>query len=230
MRFVSADSAAAMLDDNFKPILLVASVAVFVEAPYREAHIRLAEPVFRDAEEIQEVIVHEAELCLRLLEKVQADTVHLDATFGGVSVEELSPFNVANMRVSTKAKQRLIAMLPKLRKTAAEIQRRYGIDMLAIGKESIPVRIAELTAGAEAVLFAGSKAIEQEKSILLGLPTKCALHIAEDRVCLQSLISAEHDVRGYAQDAKDVLQGVFISEFPNPAARGFRALRIVPKT
>ena len=52
-------------------------------------------------------------------------------------------------------------------------QRLHGIDMLAIGKESVPVRIAELTAGAEAILFACQKVVLEKKPILLGLPLKC---------------------------------------------------------
>jgi hypothetical protein len=46
---------------------------------------------------------------------------------------------------------------PRLRKIAAEIKRLYDVDMLAVGKESVPVRIAELTAGAKAILFACKK-------------------------------------------------------------------------
>lgn len=41
MRVVSADSGAAILDDKFQPVYLVASVSVMVEPPYREASLRL---------------------------------------------------------------------------------------------------------------------------------------------------------------------------------------------
>ena len=47
MRVVSADSAAAILDAKFQPVYLVASVSVLVEPPYREAALRLAEPIFK---------------------------------------------------------------------------------------------------------------------------------------------------------------------------------------
>jgi hypothetical protein len=116
--------------------------------------------------------------------------------------------------------------LPKLRKIAGEIKRLHDIDMLAIGKESVPVRIAELTAGAEAILFACQKVLDENEPIMLGLPYMCQPIVHQDRVYLNSLIAAEHDVRGYAVDAENVLTKVKLLETLNPCARGFRAIRI----
>ena len=101
--------------------------------------------------------------------------------------------------------------------------------MLAIGKESVPVRVAELTAGAEAVLFACQRAVEQKESLLLGLPMMCQPRVLGDRVYLQSLIGAEHDVRGYSIDSGGILAKVNLVESLNPIARGFRALKITPQ-
>lgn len=229
MRIISADSAAAILDNKFTPVSLIASASVLVTPPYREAHTRVAEPIFREVENGFEVIVHEAELCLSLLEIVNADVVHLDTSLGGVSVEELSPVQLSNMKVSIKARQNLLRILPKLRKIAGEIRRRHGIEVLAIGKESIPVRIAELTAGSEAVLYACANVVEEKEPLLLGLPSKCQYRIADNKVYLNSLMEAEHDVRGYAEDATGSLSKVNMAEMLNPVARGFRALKITPK-
>jgi hypothetical protein len=229
VRVISADSAAAILNEKYQPTHLVASVAVLVEPPYREASVRVAEPIFREVYDDLEVIVHEAELCLGLLGKVSADVVHLDMTLGGVSVEELSPVELVNLRASRTGRQKILKILPRLRKVAGEIQRLYGIDMLAIGKESVPVRVAELTAGAEAVLFACQRAVEQKESLLLGLPMMCQPKVLGDRVYLQSLIGAEHDVRGYSIDSGGILAKVNLAESLNPIARGFRALKITPQ-
>lgn len=229
LRIVSADSAAAILDAKFKPIYLVASVSVLVEPPYREAHFRLAKPIFKEVADGYEVIVGEAALCKDLLCNVKADVVHLDVSLSAVPVEELSPVQLSNMRVSGRARQHLLRLLPRLRKIAGEIKRVYGLDVLAIGKESVPVRIAELTAGAEAVLFACAQALEEKEELLLGLPSRCQPIIADNRVYLYSLMAAEHDVHGYAEDATDILSKVNIVETLNPSARGFRALRIKPK-
>ena len=230
LRIVSADSAAAILDANFKPLYLVASTSVLVEPPYREAHSRMAKPIFKEVNDGYEVIVGEAELCRDLLSSVKADVVHLDVSLGAVSVEELSPVQLSNMRVSGRARQHLLRLLPRLRRIACEIKRAYGLDMLAIGKESVPVRVAELTAGAEAILFACTEALEEKEEVLLGLPSRCQPIIADGRVYLYSLMAAEHDVRGYAKDSAGVLSKVNIVETLNPSARGFRAIKIKPET
>lgn len=100
--------------------------------------------------------------------------------------------------------------------------------MLAIGKESVPVRIAELTAGSEAILFACKKTVDEGKPLVLGLPVMCQPRLHDNRVYLYSLIAAEHDVRSFAVDAEDILRKVKLTETLNPCARGFRALQIKP--
>ncbi len=229
MRIISADSAAAILDENFVPLQQIASVAVLVEPPYREAHKRIADPIFRPVDATYDIIVHEAELCLALLETVKADVVHLDTSLGGVAVEGLSPVELANLNLSNKARSNLLKILPKLRKVAGEVKRRHGLEVLAIGKESVAVRVAELTAGSEALVFAVAQTVESGEALLVGLPTRCEHHLADGKVYLQSLIEAEHDVRGYAADAEGNLQKVQLTETLNPVARGFRAVRIEPK-
>lgn len=229
LRIVSADSAAAILDAKFTPVSFVASASVLVNSPYREPRIRLAGPNFEEVANGYEVIVQEALLCRDLLDKVKADVVHLDMSLGAAPIQELSPVELSNMRISSRARQHILKLLPRLRKIAGDIKRAHGIEVLAIGKESVAVRIAELTAGAEAVLFACAKAEQEKKSLLLGLPTACQPRIVANRVYLYSLLPAEHDVRGYAMDTLDILNKVNIVEMLNPCARGFRALRIKPE-
>ena len=228
LRIISADSAAAILDQNFKPLYLVASVSVFVNPPYREPSFRLAEPIFKEVEAGFEVIIHEAELCRSLLDIMKADFVHLDMSLGGISIEELSPVELVNLRASRTGRTHILKILPRLRRIAGEIRRVHDIDMLAIGKESIAVRIAELTAGAEAILFACERAVDEKESALLGLPLMCQPRFSENRAYLQSLISNEHDVRGFSVDSIGVLTKVKLSETLNPIARGFRVIRIEP--
>jgi len=230
LRVVSADSAAAILDAKFNPLQIIASASVLVNPPYNEPSARLAEPIFKEAENGYAVIVHEAELCRDLLDTVEADVVHLDMSLNAISLEELSPVELANMKLSTKARQHVLKILPKLRTIAGEIRRKHGLEVLAIGKESVPVRIAELTAGAHAVAYACAKAIEDKMPVLLGLPTACQHRTVGNRVYLYSLMAAEHDVRGYAECEAELLGKVNIAETLNPCARGFRALKITPKT
>jgi hypothetical protein len=229
LKIIAADSSSAVLNDRFEPLSIVAAAAVLVEPPYREATACIAEPIFADAKYGQEVVVHEAELCRDLLGKVKADVVHLDMSLGATPLEELSPIEFTNMRISAKAKRHLLKILPKIRRTANEITQKYGIEVLAIGKESIPVRIAELTSGAHAILFTCEKALKEKQNVLLGLPSRCQPRLIENRVYLYSLMSAEHDIRGFAEGSKENLKKVNIMEMLNPVARGFRILKISPK-
>ncbi len=229
VKIVAADSSSAILDEKFEPSSIVAAAAVLVEPPYREPNTCIAEPIFADASKGHEVVVHEVELCRDLLGKVTADIVHLDMSLCAMPLEQLSPIEFTNMRISTRAKQHLLKILPKLRRVGAEITQKHGIEVLAIGKESIPVRIAELTSGAYAILYVCEKAMKENRPILLGLPSKCQPRIDEKGVCVYSLMAAEHDVRGFAEDSKKILKKVNITEILNPVARGFRALRISPK-
>ena len=229
LKIIAADSSSAVLNDRFEPLSIVAAAAVLVEPPYREATACIAEPIFADAKYGQEVVVHEAELCRDLLGTVKADVVHLDMSLGATPLEELSPIEFTNMRISAKAKRHLLKILPKIRRTANEITQKYGIEVLAIGKESIPVRIAELTSGAHAILFTCEKALKEKQNVLLGLPSRCQPRLIENRVYLYSLMSAEHDIRGFAEGSKENLKKVNIMEMLNPVARGFRILKISPK-
>jgi hypothetical protein len=137
-------------------------------------------------------------------------------------MEELSPIQLS--KISGKARGYILKILPKLRKTASDIQRVYGIEVLAIGKDSIPVRIAELTAGAYAVLYTAERAVNDKSTVRLGMPSKCCARKVEGGVVVHSLIPAEHDITGFAVDKEGILEKVTFREFPNPNARGFRAL------
>jgi len=230
MRVIAADSAAAILSESFEPLKIVAAAAVLVEAPYREACEQIGEPIFAEAENGHELIVHELELCQSLLRKCRADVVHLDMSLHATSIENLSAIQFSGMRISKKARSNLLKILPKIRKISGKITRNYEIQVLAIGKESVPVRIAELTAGAYSIIYAALKAVEEGKTLILGLPSKCSPKISEKGVSLHSLIPAEHDLRGFAEDEENVLSRIRVVEFLNPCARGFRALKLTPKT
>jgi len=230
LRVVAADSGAAILNDRFEPLQVVAAAAVLVEPPYRENSLYLAGPIFASVEKGYLLVVHELELCRELLKEAKADVVHLDMSLGGISLEELSVVGISKLRISSRAREQVLKILPKIRKIAADIKRVYGIEVLALGKESIPVRIAELTSGAHAILYAMEKAVKENARLRLGLPAKCQPKFLDDAVVLKSLMPAEQDVVGYAKDDKGVLGKVQTLEMLNPCARGFRLLEITPKT
>ncbi len=229
LRVVAADSGAAVLDDYFKPLLVVAATAVLVDPPYRRANFCIAEPIFSKVEEGPLLVIHELELCRNLLKEMEADVVHLDMSLGGLSLEELSAVQLSRMRISGRARRQVLKILPKIRKIASDIRRVHDIEVLALGKNSIPVRIAELTSGAHAVLYSAERAVKEAKKLKLGLPVKCQLNTFSGGVELHSLEPAEHEVAGCARDENDVMEKVVFSEMLNPRARGFRVLEIDPK-
>jgi len=229
LQVVAADSGAAVLNERFEPLQVVAASAVLVEPPYHGASSYLAEPIFANVEDGHTLVIHELELCIDLLKMVKADVVHLDMSLGSVSVGELSAVSLSQMRISSRARSHLLRILPKIRKLALEVKRVHNIEVLAIGKESIPVRIAELTTGAHAVLYGAEKAVKEGRLLRLGLPAKCQTKTTEDGVSVQSLMPAEHDVAGYAKDENKILEEVQLSEMPNPCVRGFRLLELTPK-
>jgi hypothetical protein len=228
MRIVAADSGAAILNDKFEPVKVVATASILAEPPYKSAQSVLAEPIFVDANSGYNLIVHELELCQQLLKTVQADVVHLDMSMRGIKLEELSAVSIAAMKKSRKVRGQILKILPKLRKTALCILRSYGIEVLAFGKESIPVRIAELTSGAHAIRYAAEKAVKDNDKLRLGLPTKCQPEFFKDKIGLQSLMPTENEVKGYAECSRDLLESVQITDMLNPCARGFKMLEIAP--
>ncbi len=230
MRIISADSSAAILNEKFEAQSIVAASSVLVSPPYREADEILAEPIFVDMEKSQEVILHEAELCRDLIARVGADVVYLDMSLNSISLEQLSPIEFSSMRISNKARRNLLKVLPRLRKIAGEIKQKHAVEVLAIGKESIPVRIAELTSGAHAILYACKNALDSNERVLLGLPSKCQARRSEEGIHLCSLITSEFDVGGYAEDRGEVLKKINMVEMLNPSARGFRILKITPRS
>jgi len=230
LRIIASDSGAAVLNERFEPLQVVAASAVLVEPPYYRASSYIAEPIFVNVQDGYALVIHELELCIDLLKKVKADVVHLDMSLGGVNVEELSAVSFSQMRISGRARGHLLKILPRIRKLAVEVKRVHDIEVLAIGKESVPVRIAELTCGAHAVLYGAERAVKEGKALRLGLPARCRTKTVENSVILESLLPAEHDVAGYAKDESRILEKVQLSEMPNPCARGFRLLEITPKT
>ncbi len=229
MRIVAADSGAAILNDTYEPLQVVAACAALVEHPFKQATTCIAEPIFVKVEYGYQLVVHELELCANLLKTSKADVVHLDISLGALNIEELSAVSLSQLRLSGKARGHLLKVMPKLRKLALDIKQAYNIDVSAIGKESIPVRIAELTSGAYAVLYSAEKAVSEAKIVRLGLPARCTVKTSSTGILLESLLPAEEDLKGFAGDENEALEKVELVEMPNPRARGFRLVEITPK-
>ena len=226
MRIIAADSGGALLNESFEPTHVVCTVAVLVEPPYKSPSAILAEPTFCPVEDGYSVLVKELELCRKLLEVYEADIIHFDLSFRSARLDALNVSDLAHL--PEKARLKLARILPKLKFLASELWASKGVPALAIGKDSIPVRIAELSCAAHSLLFSAEKAVEEGREIYLGLPTKCVVRYSSGFVIARSLIPGEHDILGLAEDRGGRLSSVEILDMPNPVARGFRVLMIKP--
>ena len=70
LKVVAADSGAAILNTRFEPLQIVVAATVLVEPPYREASQFLAEPIFASVEKGYALIIHELELCQKMLKDI----------------------------------------------------------------------------------------------------------------------------------------------------------------
>jgi hypothetical protein len=225
LRVIAADSSAAILTNQFAPVRVVALASCLVEPPYRFASASISKPIFAPPDG-HKLIVGELQFCRELIQKHPASVIHVDMSLGGVNLADFTLSDLQQMSISSRAKDSIRVILPELRKIALGIERDFDVEVLAMGKDSMPVRIAELTAGANAVIYTAKKVLDERKEMLLGLPFKCCANLYEGGVALRSLESAEHDAFGYAEDKDSVMANVSINEFNNPVSRGFRVLKI----
>ena len=230
MRIISADSGGALLNERFEPECVLCTVAVLVEEPYRAPSAFVAEPVFWPMKDSYSVLAKELELAKKLLLEHGADVIHLDLTLRGIRLDELSAVELSRYasRVPEEQRSHFSRVLHKLRFMASEIWAREGVPVICIGKESVPVRIAELCCAAHSLLFSAKRAVEGGSELLVGLPIKCEVRTSGRVITASSLMPAEHDLVGLAVDEDGVLEHVEVRDMPNPVARGFRALAIKP--
>jgi len=228
LKIVAADSGSAILDRDLRPQRLVTVSSIVVDSPYRIALAQISSPMMVEADR-HDLIVTELRMCRKLLESISADEVHIDMTLGGVSLSRLTFSDLREMSISSKAKHNIRQILPELRKLATQIEQAYKVEVLAIGKESIPVRIAELTAGAHSVIYASAEALRNRCTIFLGLPTLCTIAVDNGQITARSFQPGEHDVLGFATDKEGIMQKVQIGQFNNPIVRGFKILKIETK-
>ncbi|RLF12318.1 MAG: hypothetical protein DRJ98_00970 [Thermoprotei archaeon] len=224
LKVIAADSASALLDYSYRPTEILAIAAIVAEPPYLEPVYCEAYPLFRPVGD-RSVLLEEFKLCLKLLDTHRPDELHLDITAGSI---DLSTTNVeeALTFLSSKARKALGEVLPSL----VEELRRSGVKVscLLIGKESLPVRLAELTAGVYGVYYASLKALQENAEVRVGLPKASTLKVEGASMWLESLLPGEERVKGCAVSNID-LQGLSLIEHPNPVAAGFRVVAIRPR-
>ncbi|MEM2211874.1 MAG: DUF4152 family protein [Candidatus Nezhaarchaeales archaeon] len=228
MRIIAADSGSALLNSDFKAQLTLSTAAVVIDPPYTHPFAIREQQALKRIDD-RSVILDELKLCLELARQYRPDAVHVDVTLNSLDLASISAEELLKTIPSKLARRFMEPLAPYMVEVAREIRRTCGAPVLLVGKESVPVRVAELTAGAHGVLRGARKALNEGVKVLIGLPRACTSKVADGRLTLVSLLPAEEDVEGYAADEEGVLMRVQLREYVNPVASGFKMIEVNPK-
>ena len=226
MRIAAVDSACSELNEKFMPTNILSMAGIIVEHPYKEpSQVQIRDGDFALGD--PELMVKELKLCQEMLEMEKADYIHLDMSLGGINILELTEADLLfKIRISQSGREVLRSILPELQRIATEIQEQYQIPVLAIGKRSGPVRLAELHAAAYGLARAIEKAKESGETVCVGLPVETEAIVKGNSVTVTSLIPIEGKLHAEAPVAGDIR----IESFLNPVIRRFHALKLIPES
>jgi hypothetical protein len=226
MKIATVDSACSILNEGLMPMNILSMAGIVVDYPYEQpsqVQVRGEDYLVSDPN----LLVNELKLCQEMLEIEKADCVHLDLSLGGINLLDLTEEDLLfRIPMSYNGREVLRLILPDLQKTAKAIDEKYEIPVLAIGKRSGPVRLAELYATAYGVARAMEKAKESGETIYVGLPSGTTAAMDGDKVKIASQEPMEKNLSAEAP----VVAGVHTEAFLNPIVRKFQALKLIPDT
>jgi len=225
MRIATVDSACSVLDENFLPTNIIATVGIIVDHPYKEpAYIHNKSKDYSLTD--YAIIVNELKVCEEMLATQKADYVHLDMSLGGVNILDIKEEDILyKIPLSDTGRTIIRLILPELQNIAKSIKDKYQIPVLAIGKKSHPVRLAELYAAAYGVSKAIDKVRESRQTIFVGLPVRITAAITDGNVKIASQEPMEDTLCAEVP----IADGVSIEAFHNPIVRGFQTIKLTPE-
>ncbi|WP_456321452.1 DUF4152 family protein [Palaeococcus sp. (in: euryarchaeotes)] len=225
MRIVSADTGGALLDGEYEPIGLIATAAVLVEKPFRTASlsiVKYSNPFDYDTSG-RDAIKDETLLALKLAKKVKPDVIHLDSSLGGIPVRHLDDVTIDALRISDRGKAVWHDIGKELRPIVKRFWENTGIDVLAVGKSSVAVRVAEIYAGLYSTKWGIEYALK-EGAARIGLPKYMKVELKRGILRGESLDPREGGL--YGEIFPEVEEPVSIEVYPNPVARTFMVVEI----
>ncbi|GAB6102820.1 DUF4152 family protein [Thermococcus atlanticus] len=224
MRIVAADTGGALLDEEYNPVGLIATAAVLVKKPYRTATlsvVKYADPFNYDMSGRQ-AVREEAFLAVELARKVKPDVIHLDSTIGGIEVRKLDEPTIDALTITDRGKEVWKDLAKDLQPLAKKFWEETGIEIIAIGKSSVPVRIAEIYSGIYTAKWAVEYARENGKAIV-GLPRYMTVEIRPGKIHGESLDPREGGLFG---EIEAKTEGIGWELYPNPFVRRFMVLEV----
>ncbi|WP_461864373.1 DUF4152 family protein [Thermococcus sp.] len=224
MRIVASDTGGALLDGDYTPIGLIATAAVLVEKPYRTASmsiVKYSDPFSYDMSGRQ-AVKDEALLAMKLARKTKPDVVHIDSTLGGIEIRKLDDVTIDALRISDRGKAVWHDLRKDLQPLAKRLWEDTGIEMVAIGKESVAVRIAEIFAGIYTARWAVEYA-RKNKRTSVGLPRYMSVELRPGKIYGESLDPREGGLFG---EIEAETEGIGWELYPNPLVRTFMVLEV----
>ncbi len=224
MRIVSADTGGALLTEDYEPVGLIATAAVLVEKPYRTATlsvVKYADPFNYDMSGRQ-AVREEAFLAVELAREVKPDVIHLDSTIGGIEVRKLDEPTIEALTITDRGKEVWKDLAKDLQPLAKKFWEEMGIEIIAIGKSSVPVRLAEIYSGLYTAKWAIEYARENGKAIV-GLPRYMTVEIRPGKIYGESLDPREGGLFG---EIEAKTEGIGWELYPNPFVRRFMVLEV----
>jgi len=225
MKIATVDSACSVLDENLMPTNILSMAGIVVDYPYdkpSQVQTRGEDYTLSDPN----LMVNELKLCQEMLEVEKADYIHLDMSLGGINLLDLTEEDLLfRIPISYDGREILRLILPDLQKIATAIDEQYKVPVLAIGKRSGPVRLAELYAAAHGVARAMEKAKESGETVCVGLPSGTTAMMNGEKIMVESQLAMEKNLSAEAP----IVAGVKMETFLNPIVRRFQALRLIPE-
>ncbi len=224
MRIVAADTGGALLDEGYNPVGLIATAAVLVEKPYRTATLSLVkyENPFEYDMSGRQAVREEAFLAVKLARKVRADVIHLDSTLGGIEVRKLDDVTIDALLISERGKAVWHELRKDLQPLAKKLWEDTGVEILAVGKSSVAVRIAEIFSGIYATKWAIDYARENERAVI-GLPRYMKVELRPGKIYGESLDPREGGLYG---EIEADTAGIGWELYPNPLVRRYMVLEV----
>ena len=225
MKIATVDSACSILDENLLPTNIISMVGIVVDHPYEQPlYIQNKSKDYSLTD--YALLVNELKLCEEMLATQKVDYVHLDMSLGGVNILDIKEEDLLyKMPLSDTGRTIIRLILPDLQSIAKSIKEKYGIPVLAIGKKSHPVRLAELYAAAYGVSRAVDKAKESHKEVYVGLPVRMTATVTDGNVKIASQEPMEDTLCAEVP----IADGVSIEAFHNPIVRGFQTIKLTPE-
>jgi len=224
MKIATVDSACSILDENLLPTNIISMVGIVVDHPYDKPAQVKSKPSEYSLTDYA-LLVNELRLCEEMLAIEKADYVHLDMSLGGINILDVKDEDLLyKIPLSDTGRTIIRLILPELQKIAKSIQEKYNIPVLAIGKKSHPVRLAELYAAAYGVSNAINKALEKKQNVFVGLPVRLTASLENGNVKIASQEPMETSL--FAEVS--VAEGIEMEAFLNPIVRGFQTLKLTP--